>query len=100
MEFLEQLISAVEQDELEQPARDALLANLYAGLDGPGLDSYAGDFILAGIDMYGTVCGFAAVRGALLDYHLTEYEAHLEEGMRSPDRSFGISFEGDLGVGS
>jgi hypothetical protein len=82
-EFLEKLIAVVEQDELEQPARDALLANLYAGLDRPGLDSYAGDFILAGIDMYGTVCSFVAVHGALLDYHLEDYERRLDEAMRS-----------------
>jgi hypothetical protein len=41
-----------------------------------------------GIDAYTIICGGVAARAALLDYHLSEYEAHLEEGMRSPDRTF------------
>jgi hypothetical protein len=39
------------------------------------------------------ICGGGVARGALLDYHLSEYQVHLEEGMRSPDRGFGTNLQ-------
>ena len=88
-EQLFELIDRVEQDEAEQPSRDALLENLYAALADPLLETWGETFILNGIDAYMILCGFVAARAALLDYHLDEYQAHLEQGMRSPDRMFG-----------
>jgi len=89
-DLLAQLIDAVEQDEAAQPMRDALLENLYSALADPRLENLWGEaFIAQGVEAYMIVCGGCAARGALLDYHLDEHQRGLEEGMRSPDRTFG-----------
>jgi hypothetical protein len=89
-DLLEQLIDAVEQDESTQPTRDTLMENLYSALADPRLENLWGEaFILQGVDACTIVCDGCAARGALLDYHLEDYERRLEEAMRS-DRTFGL----------
>lgn len=86
------LFDLVEADEAAQPERDAMLENLYAALDDPRLaDSFGSVFIEQGIDSLILLCGCAAARAALLDYHLGEYQRRLEEAMASPDRTFGAA---------
>ena len=86
---LEQLIDQVEQDEATHPTRDTLLENLYSALADLRLgNSWGETFIVNGIDAYVILRGFVAVRAASLDYHLEDYERRLEEGIRSPDRTF------------
>lgn len=71
MDELLELIDHVEQDEAQQPTRDALLENLYAALDDPRLaDSWGEAFILDGMDSFMTVCGFVAARAAQFDFAL------------------------------
>jgi hypothetical protein len=89
-ETLEQLIDAVEADESTQPARDAIMENIYAAIADPRLeDSWGEGFIVNGIDAFMILEAFVAARGALLDYHLNEYQEQLEDGMHRPDRTFG-----------
>jgi hypothetical protein len=63
-----------------------LLENLYSD---PRLENLWGEaFIQQGANAYTIICSGCAARGALLDYHLDEYQRRLEKAMRSP-RTFG-----------